>query len=729
MGLLKLQRLYKKKKSTKDGGDSPRTAIQKQADEKHSSHSKTYIELKRFSLGLNLDGIMKNSFAQDTKKPAATTTAATQSQQSSPSPHAQEDAGSADSLGKNQHEPHFLEKSSQDVSLANETLLEARPSEKIGQQHGPTATAKSTRDITTLPTATEKDNAACLEESMDSSYPRSLAALDNKRDSFSTSMFDHWLQPSTATAASQRASGEQDVTKVKRMMRTTTTVLDSDISSSSSSSDEDDEDDEKEDKVGKIQQPTLSDETFSQISHERHGQASLSQIPKGVRPIMERRDATKHHRLFIQRKVDSWANKIDAESQRIEANEAVIQRMRDRHRFQVKMAALRQQQQQQQQQRMSHQGGEGYNRMSSFPSMVPQQHQGYYGSASPTSATSSPVVTMAPTPLMWPTPLPSSSLPAPANTLAQSIYPMYYTSAPFPFAFSPQRASLDQATALRPSQQPPASMALSTAVPRSGSTTTTSSVSSLCPHDERIERRGPHPRGKSDCSSKASHPPSSPADSTTMLSPTKDTTSSEDEAAEADVESVNEDEGIHPSCHHRKKGTSKTLRSYPKKKSKKKKEEQGQGQEQPPPPPSYVDDKGRMLSMSMCPSTSMSPVQKTRQPFSQNNSSSSSSHATTTTTTTSRRNSQEQCTTATSSPLSENVLLTPPPPPAPSQQMMPCSPAFYYSPAMVPLSPSLSTFYPMTVMPLHNTSMSMAPQARGHALWGQHHPLPYYKEH
>lgn len=165
-------------------------------------------------------------------------------------------------------------------------------------------------------------------DSIYSNYLKGLSALDNNDSSLSSSMFDSILNKNTTstTTTSTPSSGEKAAAvtpTVASPSYITQVVLDSDISDSDeeSKNSEDSEEYDLSNIHGKTQRRT-----------------------KGVRPIMERR--TQDNRLLVQRKIDNWSNRVDPESNRVESNESMIERMKDRHRNQVKMAALRNQQQQ-----------------------------------------------------------------------------------------------------------------------------------------------------------------------------------------------------------------------------------------------------------------------------------------------------------------------------------------------------------------------------------------------
>ncbi|KAG2232343.1 hypothetical protein INT48_002292 [Thamnidium elegans] len=159
-------------------------------------------------------------------------------------------------------------------------------------------------------------------DSIYSNYLRGLSALDNTEpssSSLSTSMFDSILNKSTPTTATSGFISPPVTSPTTPSSHTPVVVLDSDIS---------DSDDSK-----------LSDDSDEESNMQRNRQ----RMTKGVRPIMERR--TQDNRVLVQRKVDNWTNRVDPEQHTAELNESMIERMKDRHRTQVKMAALRNQQQ------------------------------------------------------------------------------------------------------------------------------------------------------------------------------------------------------------------------------------------------------------------------------------------------------------------------------------------------------------------------------------------------
>ncbi|CAO3619008.1 unnamed protein product [Mucor hiemalis] len=168
-------------------------------------------------------------------------------------------------------------------------------------------------------------------DSIYSNYLKGLSALDNNDNGLSSSMFDSILNKNTTTTTTATTSTPSPVDKTTTVTPTnaspsyiTQVVLDSDIS------DSDEESKNSEDSDGEYDLSNLNGKTQRRT--------------KGVKPIMERR--TQDNRLLVQRKIDNWSNRVDPESNRVESNESMIERMKDRHRNQVKLAALRNQQQQ-----------------------------------------------------------------------------------------------------------------------------------------------------------------------------------------------------------------------------------------------------------------------------------------------------------------------------------------------------------------------------------------------
>lgn len=175
-------------------------------------------------------------------------------------------------------------------------------------------------------------------DSIYSNYLKGLSALDdNSNSSLSTSMFDSILNKSSSTSTSTPTTAP--VTSTFTLSNhVSQVVLDSDISDSD------------------------EDSRNSDDSEDENLKGKAHRMTKGVRPIMERR--TPDNPVLVQRKIDNWSNRVDSEANTVESNESMISRMKDRHRNQVKLAALRNQQQQQ----------EEYNMMAYPQHMVPQTY-------------------------------------------------------------------------------------------------------------------------------------------------------------------------------------------------------------------------------------------------------------------------------------------------------------------------------------------------------------------
>lgn len=221
-------------------------------------------------------------------------------------------------------------------------------------------------------------------DSIYSNYLRGISAIDtidNTTSSFHTSMFDSLInnKSTTNTTTNNNTSAPAAITKSATTAPVTTqVVLDSDISDSDEEHSEESEDDS----------------------------VAGGRITKGVQPIMERR--TQDNRLLVQRKIDNWSNRVDPEANRADANESMIARMKDRHRNQVKMAALRQQELQ---------GG--------FPHMVPQP----YGAPQQQSLASNNVVLPHPGIMMDPAQMYYASQPPMHDmTMMNNSHPVMVTS-------------------------------------------------------------------------------------------------------------------------------------------------------------------------------------------------------------------------------------------------------------------------------------------------------------
>lgn len=247
-------------------------------------------------------------------------------------------------------------------------------------------------------------------DSIYSSYLRNISALDGEQSNptFSTSMFDNLLGNSRTTPTNTTTNNNTASNIINNTPIATKVVLDSDVSDSDEDSQNDSEDDN------------------SQLLNNDGNQ----RMTKGVRPIMERR--AQDNRLLVQRKIDSWANRVDPEANRVESNESMINRMKDRHRNQVKLAALRQQQQDQQQQQQynmmpHHMVTQPYgpaaiplspNVVLPHPGMLMDPAQMYYSTPLndyPETPGSVPTHTQAKTQPMPPVPLPVGFLPNPTH--------------------------------------------------------------------------------------------------------------------------------------------------------------------------------------------------------------------------------------------------------------------------------------------------------------------------
>ncbi|CAO3664892.1 unnamed protein product [Rhizopus stolonifer] len=142
----------------------------------------------------------------------------------------------------------------------------------------------------------------------DSIYSSYLKHFPEKNEPRETSMFSSMMNDSFGQSSSTPTPSTS--TPTLKNHSTTLKVLDSDVSDSDDSKKEEEEEEEE------------------------------ARMTRGMRPIMERR--TNEHRL--KRKVDSWTHRIDPEANRVESSEAMIERMKDRHRTQVKFAAMQRQQ-------------------------------------------------------------------------------------------------------------------------------------------------------------------------------------------------------------------------------------------------------------------------------------------------------------------------------------------------------------------------------------------------
>ncbi|KAI8098084.1 uncharacterized protein B0P05DRAFT_593455 [Gilbertella persicaria] len=302
MGLLKLGSIYKKKSKKEPIIDQPPTPIAP--------------KLEPLSLELNLNSIATidsntsskpdNNNNNNSKAPAGTGSF-------------MEDIFSQLDTKPSQNKDPLH----QDFSLA------LALSQQLGLEDVKPSTTKSAPAKKTTPAASNNDF-LLGNDSIYSSYLRAMDSDNQHSSSFGTSMFDHLLTKNNTTTYHRETQPQPQ--QPPPPPPTTQVVLDSDVSDSDEASEHSEDSASKE-------------------------QASY-RMTKGVRPIMERR--AQDNRLLVQRKVDNWSKQVDPDAKLVETNESIINRMKDRHRNQVKMAALRQQQQQQQQ--MGH------------PHMVPQAY-------------------------------------------------------------------------------------------------------------------------------------------------------------------------------------------------------------------------------------------------------------------------------------------------------------------------------------------------------------------
>ncbi|ORE02926.1 hypothetical protein BCV72DRAFT_233830 [Rhizopus microsporus var. microsporus] len=196
-------------------------------------------------------------------------------------------------------------------SLLDDFSLALALSQKLDLNHDEPLKKKETPK-TTNQTVEKKQSNLLTGDSIYSNYLKNLSALDDT-SSPDTSMFSSLLNASHISNNNKSTTPiASSSTPTLRPPVTTMKVLDSDISDSEESKKDDDEDED-------------------------------GRVTRGIRPIMERR--TQDHRL--KRKIDSWTNRVDPNANRVESNEAMIERMKDRHRNQVKLAALQRQQEMQ----------------------------------------------------------------------------------------------------------------------------------------------------------------------------------------------------------------------------------------------------------------------------------------------------------------------------------------------------------------------------------------------
>ncbi|ORZ23160.1 hypothetical protein BCR42DRAFT_446871 [Absidia repens] len=231
-------------------------------------------------------------------------------------------------LNQNQASPH-QDSLKADISLAfalsQQLQLDTTPS----QQQQPQQQQTLQPQVKEL----SASNTLFGQDSIYSSYINDLQREDGDQ-----SMFASLLQPipgstlgsSTNTAISPltlnrstpisgTAAITATATTAKKDPLPTQIVLDSDVSGT-----EDDDDDD---------QTSGGEETNSAEGKQRR--------TLGACPIMERRPHD--HRLNVARNVDRWADHV--EENVVESNQSMLNRMKDRHRQQVKLQAMRQQQQ------------------------------------------------------------------------------------------------------------------------------------------------------------------------------------------------------------------------------------------------------------------------------------------------------------------------------------------------------------------------------------------------
>ena len=251
------------------------------------------------------------------------------------------------------------------LGFDNDLSLALALSQQLDLEQMGTGTAKTGSNTThssnnkgtkmnNIPAVNHQQSSLFGGDSIYSNYLKSLSVLDsNGNDAISsglsTSMFDSILG-NTSTTNTTHQSSKTTTNASQYTSPVVQKVLDSDISDSDEDSKNSDDSDE--------------DDTVDILNINGKPQRRT----KGARPIMERR--AQDNRLLVQRKIDNWSNKVDPESNRVESNESMIERMKDRHRNQVKLAALRNQQQIQDEQRNLM----GYPQQQQQQHMVPQSY-------------------------------------------------------------------------------------------------------------------------------------------------------------------------------------------------------------------------------------------------------------------------------------------------------------------------------------------------------------------
>ncbi|KAI8877006.1 hypothetical protein K501DRAFT_337697 [Backusella circina FSU 941] len=328
MGLLKLGSIYKKSKSKKEKPETPPLP----------SPPPT-LEPLALNLDLNLSSTRPNTTV--TKQSTINNDSFMNTPATSPQPQNNIASGSLfddifSELNPNNNGTPKDELQS-DISLALALSNQLSINSSAPSSSGAAQNGNKNSNGNTNGDRKEVSNFLLGDDSIYSSYLRNLSSLDNNdttasnTSDFSTSMFASMMGPTPQQSRSQITrsivNNSPPPLPVPSAPATTKTVLDSDISDSDDSKMSDDD----------------SDTAMQQ-------KITNSRMTKGMQPIMERRP--QDHHLLVQRKIDNWSNRVDPEANKVESREAIISRMKDRHRNEVKMAALRQQQQQQQQSMM-----------------------------------------------------------------------------------------------------------------------------------------------------------------------------------------------------------------------------------------------------------------------------------------------------------------------------------------------------------------------------------------
>ncbi|KAI7865357.1 hypothetical protein BDF14DRAFT_1030009 [Spinellus fusiger] len=222
----------------------------------------------------------------------------------------------------------FLEEKRSSPIQLNSMGMSSAYSSNDPLQMNKTSTTHSTRpwnpQVTTannpLLTLSSKNTTTTPQDSIYSSYLGHLNSLDasQKSDSFESSIFSRLMSPSSTTTDASTCPTPPSF--VPTAVKPVPVVLDSDV----------------------------SDSEDSKLSESEDDLDTNVRRTKGMLPILSRR--TRDQRLVVQRKIDRWNERVDPNATVIEANESMIERMKDRHREQYKMVAIRTQLQHQQQQ-------------------------------------------------------------------------------------------------------------------------------------------------------------------------------------------------------------------------------------------------------------------------------------------------------------------------------------------------------------------------------------------